>query len=46
MFADIFNDTNSRTYKQRIKYKPSNFVKNMRALRMFINDVITNYNKD
>jgi hypothetical protein len=46
MFSDIFNDTNSRTYKQRVQHKPSSFVKNMRAIRMFINDVIRNYNRD
>lgn len=46
MFGDIFNDNNKRSYKERVRHKPSSFVKNMRALRMFISDVIRNYNSN
>ena len=46
MFNDIFSNNNSRSYKERVRHKPSSFVKNMRAIRMFINDFIKNYNSD
>lgn len=42
----MFKDYSKMTYKERIRHKPSEKTKIFRALVMFINDFIRNYNAD
>ena len=46
IYINMFKDYSKMSYKQRINYKPSKTTKTLRALIMFVNDVIRNYNAD
>jgi hypothetical protein len=46
IYINMFKDYSKMSYKQRINYKPSKTTKTLRALIMFVNDVIKNYNSD
>jgi hypothetical protein len=41
----MFKNYSEMSYQERIRYKPSEKTKILRAIRMFINDFIMNYNE-